>query len=155
MNAVGQRPFERLIVPPPLLETVVAHVQCELPNEACGLLAGSVEGKTGRATRHFPVRNDLASPTEFFTNPRDLFDALKAVRAARVAVLAIYHSHPASEPVPSKTDVARNYWGETAMHVIVGFAQDNPRARAWWIGENGFEAAEMLITDNERNHAGG
>jgi [CysO sulfur-carrier protein]-S-L-cysteine hydrolase len=145
MNAAGQRPFARLIVPPTLLEAVLAHARSELPNEACGLLAGSVEGETGRATRHFPIRNDLASPTEYFTNPRDLLDAMKTMRAAEIEVLAIYHSHPASEPVPSKTDIARNYWGEAAMHLIVGLAAEKPEVRAWWIGDKDFEAAEMCI----------
>jgi proteasome lid subunit RPN8/RPN11 len=148
MNAAAQRPFARLSVPPTVLEAVIAHARSELPIEACGLLAGSVEGETGRATRHFPIRNDLASPIEYFTNPRDLLEAMKTMRAAQIEVLAIYHSHPASEPVPSKTDIARNYWGEIAMHLIVGFAGEKPILRAWWIGETSFEAAEVLAGDS-------
>ena len=137
--------FSRLAVPRSLLDAAIAHARSTLPNECCGLLAGVLENGVGRATQHFPVRNDLASPTEYFTNPRDLLDAMKAMRSAGTETLAIYHSHPSSNPVPSRADIARNYWGETAMHLIVALAGEEPEVRAWWIGELGFRAAELEI----------
>src|SRR6266566_3580503 len=100
--------FTRLLIPRSLLDAVLAHARSKLPNECCGLLAGVVEDDAGRVTQHFPIKNDLASPTEYLTNPRDLLDAMKATRAVGTEVLAIYHSHPASAPVPSKKDVERN-----------------------------------------------
>ncbi|MDB5312452.1 MAG: hypothetical protein JWO38_6654, partial [Gemmataceae bacterium] len=151
-NSGGSRPplakampsFTRLLIPRPVLEAVVTHARGELPNECCGLLAGAIEGDTGRVTQHFPVRNDLASPTEYATNPRDMLDALKATRAAGTEVLAIYHSHPASAPVPSRKDVERNYWGDSAVHVIIGLGGDEPDIRAWWLTETGYRAANFL-----------
>ena len=126
-----------------LLDAVIAHARAELPNECCGLLAGSADG---RAMRHFPIRNDLASPTEYLTNARDLLDAMKASRADGIEVLAIYHSHPASDPIPSKTDLANNTWGENAMHVIVGLAGIQASIRGWWLGETDFQEAEIVVT---------
>ena len=126
-----------------LLDAVIAHARAEVPNECCGLLAGSNDG---RVKRHFPIRNDLASPTEYLTNARDLLDAMKAARVEGIEVLAIYHSHPASEPVPSKTDLANNTWGETAMHVIVGLAGTEASVRTWWLGEKNFQEAEIVVT---------
>ena len=136
------QPFVRLLVPRAVLDAVIAHAQAELPNECCGLLAGTIENCDGRAVRHFPIRNDLASTTEYFTNARDLLDAMKDMRTEGLEVLAIYHSHPASEPIPSKTDLARNSWGESALHLIVGFSGDDPGVRAWWLAENEFREAE-------------
>lgn len=137
--------FTRLLIPREVLDAVVAHARDEMPDECCGLLAGLVEGETGRVTQHFPVRNDLASPTEYLTNPRDLLDAMKAARAAGTEVLAVYHSHPASEPVPSRKDIERNTWGETAAHVIVGLVGAEPDVRAWWLGEAGYREAQLEI----------
>lgn len=125
-----------------LLDAVIAHARAEWPNECCGLLAGSADG---RVTRHFPIRNDLASPTEYLTNARDLLDAMKASRADGIEVLAIYHSHPASDPIPSKTDLANNTWGETAMHVIVGLAGIQASIRGWWLGETDFQEAKIVV----------
>src|SRR5437899_1519217 len=96
--------FTRLLIPRSLLAAVLAHARAELPNECCGLLAGVVEDGVGRVTEHYPLRNDLASPTEYATNPRDLLDATRAMRAAGTDPLAIYHSHPTSDPVPSRKD---------------------------------------------------
>jgi proteasome lid subunit RPN8/RPN11 len=137
--------FTRLVIPRPLLDAVVAHARAELPNECCGLLAGVVEGEDARVTQHFRIRNDLASPTEYLTNPRDLLAAMKAARAAGTEVLAVYHSHPASAAVPSRKDLDRNTWGETAVHVIIGMGGSEPEVRAWWLGEDGYRAAVLEV----------
>lgn len=136
--------FTRLVIPRMVLDAVIAHARGQLPNECCGLLAGVIDGDTGRVSQHFPVRNDLASPTEYLTDPRDLLAAMKATRAAGTEVLAVYHSHPASPPVPSRKDIERNTWGETAVHVIVGLGGDEPEVRAWWLGENEYREAVLI-----------
>lgn len=133
--------FTRLLVPRPLLDAVVAHARAELPNECCGLLAGAIEGEVGRVTQQFPIGNDLASPTEYATNAVDMLAAMKAMRAAGTVELAIYHSHPTSTPVPSRKDLARNFWGETAVHVIVGLAGEAADVRAWWLAEADYRPA--------------
>ena len=138
--------FTQLLIPRPVLDAVTAHARAVWPIECCGLLAGVVDGGVGRVTRHFPVRNDLDSPTEYATNPRDMLDAMKAMRAAGTDVLAIYHSHPASPPVPSSKDIERNSWGESAAHVIVGLAGAEPDVRAWWLTETGYREAVFVIT---------
>jgi len=135
-------PFTRLMIPRPLLDAVLAHARAALPNECCGLLGGVVEAGVGRVTQHFPVGNDLASPTEYAANARDMLAASRATRAAGTDVLAIYHSHPTSDPVPSRKDVERNFWGETAVHLIIGLAGDEPDVRAWWLTESGYRPAD-------------
>jgi len=138
-------PFTRLLIPRPLLDAVIAHARTELPNECCGLLAGVIEDGVGRVTQHFPVGNDLASPTEYATNARDMLAAMKAMRAAGTVELAIYHSHPTSAPVPSRKDLARNFWGETAVHVIVSLAGAEADVRAWWLTETDYRPAEWGV----------
>lgn len=133
-----------LRIPADVLAVIVARARSEAPLECCGLLAGSADG---RVTLHFPVRNDLASPTEYVTNARDLLTASKAVRAAGAEVLAFYHSHPASLPVPSAKDVAGNHWGGSVVHLIVGLAASEPDVRAWHITDAGFEPTAWEIME--------
>lgn len=133
-----------LRIPADVLAAVVAHARAEAPLECCGLLAGAADG---RVSYHFPVRNDLASPTEYLTNARDLLAASKAVRAAGAEVLAIYHSHPATAPVPSAKDVAGNHWGDTVFHLIVGLAGPEPDVRAWRLSASGFEPAGWSLVE--------
>ena len=137
--------FVRLVIPRTIHDAVIAHARAELPNECCGLLAGAIEDDDGRVTQHFPLRNDSASPTQYLTNARDLLDAVRATRAAGTEFLAVYHSHPSSAAVPSRTDVERNTWGETAVHVIVGLGGDEPDVRAWWLTDVGYRAAELAV----------
>ena len=135
-------PFTRLVIPDVLLEEMIAHARRERPNECCGLLAGAIDGDAGRVTTRFPIGNDAASPTEYSTNPRDLLNAFRALRHANIELLAFYHSHPTSAAVPSAKDIARNTYGETVVHVIVGLVDDVPDVRAWWFTESGYRPAE-------------
>jgi len=137
--------FTRLLLPAPVRDAVVAHARATLPNECCGLLAGAIENDTGRVNQHFPLVNELASSTEYLSEAESILAAQKAMRATGTDVLAIYHSHPTSEPVPSRKDIERNYWGESVVHVIIGLAGEEADVRAWWIGADGFRAAESVV----------
>lgn len=122
-------PF-RLTIPRSVHDAMLAHLRAALPAEGCGLLAGLVEGGVGRVTLHLPLVNALNSPTEYESDAREMFAAHKAMRAAGVEVLAVYHSHPTSPPVPSRRDRERNY-GEGVVNVIVGLTPE--QVRAWWL----------------------
>lgn len=135
-------PFERLVIPAALLDEVTSHALADAPLECCGLLAGRIAGGTGTVTARYPVRNDAASATEYESNARDMLNAFRAMREGGLELLAIYHSHPTSAPVPSRRDLARNTYGETAAHLIVGFAATEPVVRAWWLTGVGYREAE-------------
>jgi proteasome lid subunit RPN8/RPN11 len=139
--ASGAAGRTRLRVPRAVLDEMVAHARGCLPAEGCGFLAG-----TGDAVTHFlPLVNELASPTAFATEARSAFAAFKAMRAAGTELLAVYHSHPTSAPVPSRRDLEQNTYGPAVAWVIVGLAGD-PEVRAWWLGETDFREAELVVT---------
>lgn len=140
-------PFTRLIISDLLLVEVIAHATRELPNECCGLLAGRIAEGVGTVTTRFTIGNDAASATEYETNARDLFDAFRAMRQVDVELLAIYHSHPTSEPVPSRRDIERNTYGESVVHLIVGFANAEATVQAWWLMETNYREAEIIAAD--------
>ncbi|HET6573898.1 MAG TPA: M67 family metallopeptidase [Fimbriiglobus sp.] len=133
-------PF-RLVIPPAVLDAMLAHARAELPSECVGFLAGTVVDGVGSVTQCLPLVNELASPTEFLTEPRSVFAAYKAMRAAGTDVLAVYHSHPTSLPVPSKKDIERNTYGPTVAWVIVGLDGDAPEVRAWWLSDTSYREA--------------
>ena len=144
MEKEGTRtpPFRRLCVPPAVLADVLAHARAEVPRECCGLLAGRVEGGDGRVVRGFRLVNEAADPaTRFVSEPRDMFAAVKAMRAEGLEVLAVYHSHPKSPPVPSRTDREWNY-SPDVVTLIVSLASDPPAVRGWWLTEVDYREAE-------------
>jgi proteasome lid subunit RPN8/RPN11 len=91
-----------LALPASLAEELMQHARAELPNEACGLLSGSLE--SGRATRFHPARNVEASPLRYNVHPEDLVRITFGIEDAEEELVAIFHSHTRSAAVPSATD---------------------------------------------------
>jgi proteasome lid subunit RPN8/RPN11 len=129
---------EKLQIPRRLFEEMLAQAVAELPNECCGLLAG----RGGRVSHRYPLTNALVSPVRYESDPKDLFAADKAMRQEGTELLAIYHSHPTSEPVPSRTDLERNFYGPDVIHVIISLKGGEPAVRAWRLAETSYSAAE-------------
>ena len=120
---------------------MLAQAAAELPNECCGILAGVRDGSIGRVTHRYPMINAAASPVRYDAEPRSLFQAHKAMRQDGVELLAIYHSHPTSEPVPSQTDRDQNYWGAEVVHFIISLKGPTPVLRGWRLDGN--QASEV------------
>jgi len=91
-----------LAIPATVAAELLAHARAELPNEACGLLSGSLAD--GRATAFHPTRNAEASPLRYSVHPDDLVRITFAIEDAGEDLVAIFHSHTRSAAVPSATD---------------------------------------------------
>src|SRR5262245_48698582 len=137
-------PF-RLEVSRAVFEAMLEQAQAELPNECCGLLAGTVEEGVGRVVERYALANELASPVEFVGEARSHFAADKDMRRKGLEVLADDHSHPTTEPVPSRKDLARNY-SEDVVNLIISLAGPEPVVRGWWLTETDYREAEWTVT---------
>jgi proteasome lid subunit RPN8/RPN11 len=134
----------RLVVSRGRYEAMLRQARQELPNECCGLLGGMVKGGLGRVMKRYPLVNEAASPTEYACGGPSLFAAHKDMRRLGIELLAIYHSHPTSAPVPSKKDLALAFWPD-AVYLIVSLAGAEPVVRGWWLTETDYRAAEWEI----------
>jgi proteasome lid subunit RPN8/RPN11 len=132
---------------------MVAQAVKELPNECCGLLAGQVEpaltdrpggGPIGRVIERFPLANAAGSPVEYSSDPRGMFDACRTMRERGWDILAVYHSHPASDPIPSRTDLDRDF-SPDVMNLIISLKNGEPLVKGWWLAENGYREADWEI----------
>ena len=142
------QPF-RLRIPESLLEAMLQQASTELPNECCGLLAGKIsgDGRTADATHRYPLVNAMKSTIEFESDPKGMFLAMKDMRREGTEVLAVYHTHPTSAPIPSRKDIERNF-GISVMSIIIGMLESPPEVRAWWLNESGYQVAEWEIVRN-------
>lgn len=123
-NASG--PDDPLRIPGEIVRAVFAHCLEQGPLECCGLLGGA-----GRQVLSWhPLGNLARSETRYQGDPRDLIEAWRWLREHGQEILAIYHSHPRWEAVPSATDLRENHWGEMT-HLIVSLLTDPPTMRAW------------------------
>jgi proteasome lid subunit RPN8/RPN11 len=131
------------------LDEIVAQAQTESPNECCGLLAGKVEAGIGHVTVRYPLHNELASPTRYWSDGKEMLAAHKDMRQREIDLLAIYHSHPTSEPVPSRTDLEQNAYGSTVVHLIVSLMGSTPTFRAWRLESASFHEVALSIVEND------
>lgn len=122
----------RLLLPTQILQEMIDQARAELPNECCGLLAGQLGEGVGRVQRRLPLINAAASPVEYWSDGRSLLDAHKYMDREGLELLAIYHSHPTSAPIPSKKDRERSY-DENIMALIISLQSEPPEVRAWWL----------------------
>ena len=133
---------------PELVTAILAHARAELPNEACGLLAGSTA--SGRATSFHPARNADASSRRYSLDPDDLVRITFAIERAGHDLLAIVHSHPRTGAEPSATDrrAARLYPGTPQLIVSLAVSRGGSAAapiRAWRIGTDRLEELAVRI----------
>ena len=119
------------MLPRALADEMIAHARSELPNEACGIFGGTLEGAL--QTFH-AARNADASPYRYSVDADDLLRIALAIDESDDEVAAIYHSHTLSPASPSRTDMELAFWPEAA-YVIVSLASEPPEVRAWRLAE--------------------
>jgi proteasome lid subunit RPN8/RPN11 len=138
-------------LPREIYEEMITQAVAELPNECCGLLAGHIHGRerTAQVARRYPLVNGAASPTEYWSEPAGHFAADREMRQLGLVLLAIYHSHPSSDPIPSRKDLERNYYGPDIVNFIISLKDGRPRMRGWWLSERTFQEAEWQCDISE------
>ena len=133
-----------LRIPRPLAEELLAHARAEVPNEACGLLAGSLA--TGEANAYHPARNADASPFVYTVHPDDLVRIVFAIEDAGQDLVAIFHSHTHTPAIPSPTDRRQAQYPD-AFYLLASLTDPDVDAadalRAWRIRDG--ESTEVRL----------
>jgi proteasome lid subunit RPN8/RPN11 len=134
-----------LILDRALRRRILAHLLAALPHEGCGLLATVPAGEDERAVRFYPGTNLDASPVRYTMDPAEVLAALRDIEGHGWRLGAIVHSHPATPPTPSATDLREaRYPG--ALLLIVSFGGVAPAMRAWrGAADTGAAVAETPI----------
>ena len=110
-------------------QQITQQLTRELPNEACGLLAGV----NGVVRRVYPVESILRSPVAYEMEPHAQVRAMVEIEEQGWEITAIYHSHPAGPPAPSPTDIAQAYYPDSLYLICAPDARGQWRGRAFRI----------------------
>jgi [CysO sulfur-carrier protein]-S-L-cysteine hydrolase len=135
-----------LTIPRSVAEELLSHARSELPNEACGLLAGDL--RTGQATGFHPARNAEASPLRYDVHPDDLVRIVFGIEDAGEDLVGIFHSHTHTPAVPSPTDLRTAQYPD-AFYVLATLS--DPEAgpadalRAWRILDGASSEVALVI----------
>jgi proteasome lid subunit RPN8/RPN11 len=136
-----------LTLPDAVARAMLDHARSELPNEACGLVSGSLE--TGLAVAYHPARNSEQSPLRYNVDPDDLLRITLEIEAAGRDLVGIFHSHTHTAAMPSATDLRAAMYPEP-FYVLATLA--NPGAtpegamRAWRIRDGRSAEVSLRIT---------
>lgn len=137
---MGRR--EQLILPRRAAAAMLDHARAELPNEACGLIAG--DRRTCRATAFHATRNEHASPLRFSVHPEDLVRVVLDIESRGEELLAIFHSHVGGPPKPSPSDVRESVAYPGVLHVVASTLEPGPM-RAWRIRDGRADEVGLVI----------
>lgn len=120
---------EGVVIPKVIYQEMIEHARREAPLEACGLVAG----RDGVATRFFPTENVERSPVRYTIAPLDILRVSREIDRAGEELLAIFHSHPATEAYPSATDIRLAFYPD-AYYLICSLRDPaRPELRAFRI----------------------
>ena len=162
----------RVQIPRKLYDAMLAQAFAEFPNECVGLLAAKLDNPDVwiRVERRYALVNALASPVEYLAGwvvPGGVLAQLINAQASSVEylssdtsmlaahvdmrengldIVAVYHSHPTTEPIPSRKDLERNY-SPDVVNFILSLKGPTPVMRGWWLTETDFREAEWECLD--------
>ncbi len=123
-----------------VLDQIVAHARIDLPNEACGYLAGN----DGVITLGYQLTNIDHSPEHFSFDPSEQFQTVRDARSKGLQIMANYHSHPETPARPSVEDIRLAYDPEIC-YLIISLANSQVDVRSFKIKDSIVEKEEIVI----------
>ena len=121
------------------------HAIAELPNEACGLIAGVKDGSDKVIEKVYLLTNTDHSNEHFSLDPREQHAAVKDMRANGFIPLGNWHSHPETPSRPSDED-KRLAYDKTASYMILSLMDsNNPVLNSFHIEGDRAEKEELVI----------
>ena len=124
---------------------MIEHAKSELPNEACGLIAGTINGEDKEIKKVYYLTNIDHSNEHFSLDPKEQLAAIKDMRANGYKPLGNWHSHPESPSRPSEEDKRLAYDSSASYLILSLMEQDNPVLNSFHIEENQAEKEELII----------
>lgn len=131
-------------------EKILAHAEKELPNEACGLIAGTVNEEDKVIEEVYLLTNTDKSNEHFSLDPKEQLAAIKDMRAKGLVPLGNWHSHPESPSRPSDEDKRLAFDSKASYMILSLMNRDEPVLNSFKItGEDPktSEKEQLIIED--------
>jgi proteasome lid subunit RPN8/RPN11 len=126
-------------------DKIVKRAFEELPNEACGLIGGTVDGDSKVIGKVYLLTNIDASNEHFSLDPKEQLAAIKDMRANGFVPLGNWHSHPESPSRPSEEDKRLAYDSKASYMILSLMDRENPVLNSFKILGDTAEKEELVI----------
>ncbi len=129
-------------------DKILNHCLEGLPNESCGLLAGSIDDRVKTIEKVYLLTNIDASNEHFSMDPKEQLAAVKDMRANGFSMIGNFHSHPESPSRPSEED-KRLAYDPTMEYLILSLMEkEHPVLKAFGIdSDKNVRVHEIEITE--------
>ena len=131
-----------------LYNELTAYARKHLPEEACGLIAGTDEEGQREIKKIYYLENIDHSTDHFTLDPKDQMAAIKDMRALGLKPLGNWHSHPVSPSRPSDEDI-RLAFDSKASYLILSLMTDEAVLNSFHIAEGQVEKEDLRIISDE------
>lgn len=126
-------------------EKIVAHAEKELPNEACGLIGGTINGDSKEIKKVYLLTNIDHSNEHFSLDPKEQLAAIKDMRQNGLVPLGNWHSHPESPSRPSDEDKRLAYDSKASYMILSLMDRQSPVLNSFKITGDTAEKEELVI----------
>ena len=114
-----------------LYDEIVRHAKANLPEEACGLLAGKVEGECKTVQKVYFLENTDHAEDHFTMDPKEQLQAVKDMRSKG-----------------SEEDIKLAY-DSKASYTIISLMAENPVYNSFHIENGEYEKEDLRIYSDE------
>lgn len=128
-------------------EQMAEHAKAGIPNEACGLIAGKIDGDIKYIEKVYLLNNPDESPEHFSVDPKEQLAAIKDMRQNGFVPLGNFHSHPNTPARPSEEDIRLAY-DPKAIYLILSLADGKPVIKAFAILNSVVTNDDLTIMQN-------
>ena len=125
-------------------EKIVEHAKKEAPIEACGLIAGEIDGSDKIIKKVYILTNTDHAEEHFTLDPKEQLKAVKDMRSEGLVPLGNWHSHPVSPSRPSDED-KRLAYDSSASYMILSLMDEEPVLNSFHIEDDKAEREELVI----------
>ena len=105
---------------------ILAHAESVLSEEACGLIAGEVNGNDKIIRKVYLLTNIDHSNEHFSLDPKEQLATIKDMRANGLVPLGNWHSHPESPSRPSEEDKRLAYDSKASYLILSLMDREKP-----------------------------
>ncbi len=125
-------------------ERILEHAKSVVPEEACGLIAGTIEDNNKIIKKVYILTNIDHSNEHFTLDPKEQLSAVKDMRANGLVPLGNWHSHPESPSRPSEEDKRLAYDSKASYMILSLMDEANPVLNSFHI-EGDISTKEELV----------
>lgn len=126
-------------------ELILEHAKSVVPEEACGLIAGSIEDGNKIIKKVYILTNIDHSNEHFTLDPKEQLAAVKDMRANELTPLGNWHSHPESPSRPSEEDKRLAYDSKASYMILSLMKEDKPVLNSFHIEGDVSTKEELVI----------